>query len=288
MQHGDIFANFQLRRPGSYHHARFMGKSLYPLKIFLLGHIFPLSRRENENLIRIAEYIILLYTRYFLSSRLRTAALRLDLSFWYDFQSYRALLPAIFQRKIVDSAWESVKRYLWYLCPEMVVLGLFDDGLSEWEKERMASELQQTPRPDVFQTEKPGQPHFQPIAAHLTPERPPLAMFISKLSWLAFHSLDVDMAHMHWLTLPPSTWDQFATYTHLRSFLQDMQVVNDAAELVVKDVQEYGHMNRATGDRDNVILVATEHRGCVANLYKPNLNRVLSEFTWMMQLEIWF
>ena len=66
-----------------------------------------------------------------------------------------------------------------------------------------------------------------------------------------------------------------------------MQVVKDAAELVVKDVQEYAHMNRATGDRDNVILVATEHRGCIATLHKPNLNLVWSEFTWMMQLEIW-
>ena len=91
---------------------------------------------------------------------------------------------------------------------------------------------------------------------------------------------------MHWLTLPPSSWDQFVTYNHLRGFLQDIQVVNDPAERAVKDVQEYAHMDRAPGDRDNLILVATDHHGHVANLHKPNLNRVWSEFTWTMQLEI--
>ena len=57
-----------------------------------------------------------------------TAAPHLNLSFWYYLQSYQALLPAIFQHKIVNSATESVKRHL---CHEMVVLWLFSDGLSE-------------------------------------------------------------------------------------------------------------------------------------------------------------
>ena len=42
-------------------------------------------------------------------------------------------------------------------------------------------------------------------AVHLTPERPPIAMFITKRSWRVFHLLDVGMAHMHWLT-PPCTF----------------------------------------------------------------------------------
>ena len=117
-----------------------------------------------------------------------------------------------------------------------------------------------------FQRGKPGQPLFQPIAAHLTHKRPSRAMFITERSWLIFHLLDVDMVHMHWLTLPPSARDQFNTYTHLRRFLQYIQVVNDAAEWVVKDVQEYTHMNSAPGDRGNVILVATDHPDHVANL----------------------
>ena len=97
-----------------------------------------------------------------------------------------------------------MKRHLCYLCPEMIVLRLYIDGLSEWKKERMASELRQTPHPVVFQRGKPGQPLFQPLAAHLTPERPPLAMFLTERSWLVFHLLDIDMVHINWLTLPPS------------------------------------------------------------------------------------
>ena len=61
---------------------------------------------------------------------------------------------------------------------------------------------------------------------------------------------------------------------HLGHFLQDMQVVNNAAEQAVKDMQEYTHMHRAPGDKYNVMLVATGHPKHVANLCKPNLNHV--------------
>jgi hypothetical protein len=271
---GEVFQVFELRKPGAYHHARFMGKSLYILKIYLLSHVFELSRRDSKNLDGIAEYIILIYVRYFLSSRLSTAAPRLDLSFWYELKTYRGLLPVTLQRKIVDEASRSVRRHLWYLCPELAVLGLFDDELSEYEKEKMALQLTQTPCPAAFQTGKPGQPNFDPIAAHLTAERPSLSMFITDRSWLVFHLLDIQMPSLHWLTLPPSEWNRFPTYLHMRSFLQDMEVVNDAAERAVKAVGEYAHMTRAVGDRDNVILVACDHRGRIANLRKRNLNYV--------------
>ena len=59
-----------------------------------------------------------------------------------------------------------MRRPLWYLWPELVVLGLFDDDLPETEKQRMAAALQQVPRPAVF---NPGKPSFDPVAAHLVP-----------------------------------------------------------------------------------------------------------------------
>ena len=230
---------------------------------------FPLSQRDHQKLEQIANFIILLYARYFLSSRLSTAAPRLDLSFWYDLQRYKQLQP-----RIAHEVKASVKRHLWYLCPELVVLGLFDDELSDFEKEQMASQLLQTPRPAVYQPGKPGQPDFQPVAALLLPERPSLSVFITERSWLIFHLLDIDMPRMQWISLPPSSWLQDDTYCQLHEYLRDMQVVNDAAERAVKDVAEYAHMTQAPGDRDNVILVATDHRGRVSDLRKPNLNRV--------------
>ena len=47
-----------------------------------------------------------------------------------------------------------------------------------------------------------------------------------------------------------------------------MQVVNDTAECAVQCV----HMTRGHKDLDDVILVATDYCGCVAQLRKGNLN----------------
>ena len=47
-----------------------------------------------------------------------------------------------------------------------------------------------------------------------------------------------------------------------------MQVVNDTAECAV----QYAHMTRGHQDLDDVILVATDFYGCVAQLRKDNIN----------------
>ena len=60
----------------------------------------------------------------------------------------------------------------------------------------------------------------------------------------------------------------------MRSFIVDMQGVNDAAQRAVKAVGEFAHMTRRAGDRDEVVLVANDHRGHIANLRKRNLNYV--------------
>ena len=53
-----------------------------------------------------------------------------------------------------------------------------------------------------------------------------------------------------------------------------MKVVNDCAERVVKDVQEYANATRDAGHIDDVILVGTDHRCRISNLRKADLNNV--------------
>ena len=81
------------------------------------------------------------------------------------------------------------------------------------------------------------------------------------------------MQSLHWLTLPPTEWERFDSYVWMKWFLEDMQVVNDAAERAVKAVGEFAHMTRKAGDRDELILVANDHRGRIsAKADKKQLN----------------
>ncbi len=255
-----------MRQPGAFHHARFMGKSLYVLKTFMLSSQFPMSRFEKAGIRRIAQFVALLYGRYFLSASLSVDAPRLDLTFYYDLCEFRR-----YDQVAANQALTSVRRHLWYLTPELVILSLFDDNIPDIEKIVMAQTLRQIPKPHVFAPGKPGQPAFNPVAAKLTDLPPPFADFITSRSWLFFHLVNADT---QWLYDEPSTWHNNPQYRHLRDFCKDMQVVNDAAERGVKDVTDFAKMSRDPAQRDAMIVVANDHRGRVTNLRKGNLNNL--------------
>lgn len=252
-----------MRQPGAYHHARFMGKSIYLLKIFLMSDVFQLTRREKPRISRLAQFIALLYGKYFLSSISSAAPLH-DLNFWYDLKEYRR-----FDAQAADAALISVRRHLWYLSPELVIFSLFDDKVSAYEKKLMANAIVRIPRPQVFAPGKPSQPDFDPIAVNLTQHRPPLASFVSPRSWLFFHLVD---GRTQWLNDEPSTWTQNPTYLRLYDMCNDIQVVNDVAERAVKDVQDFATMTRDPAHRDDIIIVANDHRCRITHTRKDNLN----------------
>ena len=76
-----------------------------------------------------------------------------------------------------------------------------------------------------------------------------------------------------WLKEPPIPWTGYDEYVRLSSsWVNQLQVVNDAVERAVKNAQEIAEVTRDLAHHDNVILVMNDHRGHVANLGKRNLN----------------
>ena len=66
---------------------------------------------------------------------------------------------------ISDAAKQSFANHLWYLCPEMIVLALFDQGTSRGQKMVIASELLRHPRaaPANFAPGRPGGRRFEQV-----------------------------------------------------------------------------------------------------------------------------
>ena len=54
------------------------------------------------------------------------------------------------QLAMVEAIKESVKNHLWYLTAELVVFGLFDNGLDENERKAIATKLLNCHRPNMF------------------------------------------------------------------------------------------------------------------------------------------
>lgn len=57
---------FTIRRPVADHHARFMSKAIYYLKIYLMKMVFALYGTEENEVDRMAVYIAVYYGKYFL------------------------------------------------------------------------------------------------------------------------------------------------------------------------------------------------------------------------------
>lgn len=81
-------------------------------------------------------------------------------------------------------------------------------------------------------------------------------------------------ANTQWLNEDPSTWPQNPVYAHLHEFCKDIKVLNHVAERAVEDVQDYAKATCDPAHHDNIILVANDHRGCITNMRKDNLDNI--------------
>ena len=96
-----------------------------------------------------AQFIALYYAKYFLRSLIAVFSLLDDLKFLSSIILYsedpNLAIPVI----------TSIKRHLWFLTEELVVLSLFNEELGSFTRSVMAKKLFSIPRPDVFNVGKP-------------------------------------------------------------------------------------------------------------------------------------
>ena len=151
---------------------------------------------------------------------------------------------------IADAVVRSLQRHLWYLTEELVVFGFFDSELDNEVQASMANALIRTPRPNQFEPGKPGFPN------NLT-DHPAMEQFVGPKSWLLFELLGNTG---NWLQLPVDQWVFDNQYLDMKNTVNRIEVVNDAAERTVKDVQDYANAARDGGRREKIILVSNSHR----------------------------
>lgn len=85
---GGSVRKFSLKMPGADHHARWMSKAIYFLKIRLLSDVFCLSPLGHKFVNSIVEFCVLLYIKYWLQALIPASAARLDLDFIMNILHY--------------------------------------------------------------------------------------------------------------------------------------------------------------------------------------------------------
>ncbi len=252
---------FRMRRPGALHHARFMAKGLYILKIAMLSDVLPqdvLPANKHAGITRMAQFIVLFYTRYYLMARLPTAAPQQDLTLWKSMGMYQ-----MYDRQLSVSVKASIKRHQWYLTEQLVVFCLFDKDISNAEKAAVSAALRAQRRPPHFELGRPTFPNNR-----LYRGEPTLASFVGPNSYLAFELLGNDSA---WLALDPMQWEADQRFLHMAEVIRSISVVNDTAERCVKAVQEFANSAQDGDYRGDIILVSNSHRFKIPSFSKNEM-----------------
>ena len=151
---GDV-PGFRFMLPGPDHHARWMSKKIYTLKINLLLRIFQMSEQEQAQVQEISKYILIFCVKPWFESPLPTSAARNDLTYMVNVMRYRKET----RPNVTMAVMQSWFRHLWYLVPQTVVFALADPGLSDSQKEGMARKLHSLERVDI-EGGKPEFPHI--------------------------------------------------------------------------------------------------------------------------------
>lgn len=201
-----------------------MADCLYILKIAMLRNQFRMIARVRNAVLALAEFIVLIYGLYFLQTPLAISAPRLDRKFYEDVVSWQELYARrSLQWKIAEAAKKSFFRHMWYLTPQCVVFGIFDEDLASAERGAMSRVLRNTPRPQQWTVGKPT----VPVNHLLVNPQACLSLFIGPKSWLLWRKLGEDD---RWLSLPVEQWAAQDAYINMRKFLSKLLVVNDTAE----------------------------------------------------------
>ena len=146
---------------------------------------------------------------------------------------------------------------------ELVIFGLFDEGLSINERREMADQLIATPRPQHFATGKPVFP-VELMSGNLN-----LLSFVGERSWLFFHKMECTG---NWLHKDVEMWKDDSEFQKMLLVLKDIEVVNDLAERCVKDVETYANLAKDSKYREDILIVATDHRGTFQDLRKSAMS----------------
>lgn len=142
-----------MRRPGAYSNARWMCKILYSLKIVMLSKVVQqklpvnsiFTEEQLPNIIRFANFCVLVYVKWWVTCIFSETAPRTDLCLISDMKTYKEQ-----DEKLASAGLKAFGRHLWYLNGRLLPLCLFDEKLGKDEKQRVAVKIHQQQNQVMF------------------------------------------------------------------------------------------------------------------------------------------
>ena len=240
----------KFRKPGACHHARWLSKVIYVLKIYIFRDQFKLTRREEKALTEISIFIIKIYFEAWFNAPLALKAPNHDLNFLKKLRAYRDI-----DDKISKMTIKKFENHLWYLNEETVAIGFFDNEVSVEIKRKMVIAL------------KNKEQDIEVDAENL--EGKELDFFVSQKTKNFFERFEINTS---FLDIDVSLWPENSDFCDGVEVVKNLRVVNDLAERGVNLAQEFTSvLTKNETQRQAIYQNVSEFRKKIVNCNKSTL-----------------
>ena len=205
------------RVPGAFHHARWMAKLIYVLKIYLFQSQFKLTKHEKTSCLEFGLFVALIYVQSWITSPNSCDAPINDLHLIQALTAYKKT-----SKIIATAGLKAISRHLWYLSEEMVPLCLFSDMVSVQSKCSIVAQLQGNPSTDGCRR---SVRYDTSTADKLSGKE--IESFIGPASHFFFDALHLDAS---FLKEDVEKWEELSSYKQAVQIVNALKVVNDSAE----------------------------------------------------------
>ena len=122
----------RFRPPGPMHHARWMSKAIYCIKISLFRKQLELEKGEAEKLLQITNFVVKLYVQGWFLAPQAASAPRNDFNFLKNLVEYESV-----NKVIARAAQNKFLSHLWYLSEEAIGLAVFDEKIPDVDRAKL-------------------------------------------------------------------------------------------------------------------------------------------------------
>jgi hypothetical protein len=212
------------RAPGAHHHARWMAKAIYCLKIYMFQEQFRLTSSEKKGITDISLFVSLIYAKYWNEASLAERAPLNDATMLGEIQDYP-------NRVVADAATKAFRRHLWYFSEHLVGLALFDPRVECSVKRDMVQNFHRPPLQKVVKR----------LDGKTFNHQSPLDTFVTQRTAELFDLLMTDGTERaaSFLSKDPETWTDDPVFVEMQQLAREMKVVNDCAERGIALIKEY-------------------------------------------------
>jgi hypothetical protein len=246
------------KKPGPTHHARWMGKIIYTVKMFLFRHQLDLPKETTDCLRHLTLFYVLVYAKAWLTAPNAADAPVNDLQLFNQLQRYKTI-----NKTIANAALDKLSNHLWYLGPEYVPLALFSDQLNNEEKRKLQMAI--VAAPPASQTDE------RKLKCDKILKTTTLSKLVSSASIATFELLGLDAQFM--TSTRPSAWKNDERFHQMKAKVQALKVVNDTAERAIGFVAKHNADPRTRNEEtfQKILQSAESHCHRVPNVKKSTL-----------------